>query len=65
MIDIIGQIVLVLVIVWTISAILSVLIYIAENEDSDISNKVILIFPANLIFIIKYWWKAIITAIKS
>lgn len=51
-------------ITWWVSVLFALLI-IMVDEEVEISNLVILLFPANLIFVIKYWWKAIINAIKS
>lgn len=51
-------------ITWWVSVLFALLILVVD-EEVEISNLVILLFPANLIFVIKYWWKAIIKAIKS
>ena len=51
-------------ITWWVSVLFALLIIVVD-EEVEIGNLVILLFPANLIFVIKYWWKAIIKAIKS
>lgn len=52
--------------VWLSCIIISLIIYICEeDEDYDIDWIVIALFPANLIFILKRFWKSIIKAIKS
>lgn len=51
-------------ITWWVSVLFALLI-IMVDEEVEINNLVVLLFPANLIFVIKYWWKAIINAIKS
>lgn len=66
MMDTIRYIPLFLTISWIICVIISLIICVIEDEDIDVKRqKVLFIFPANLIFIIKYWWKTIIEAIKS
>jgi hypothetical protein len=51
-------------ITWWVSVLFALLILVVD-EEVEIGNLVILLFPANLIFVIKYWWKAIIKAVKS
>lgn len=52
--------------VWLSCIIISLIIYAnEEDEDYDIDWIVIVLFPANLIFILKRFWKSIIKAIKS
>lgn len=46
------------------SMLLAVIIDIID-DDCEVDSQVLFTFPANLIFVIKYWWKAIIKAIKS
>ena len=60
----IGEILFFVALTWWISVLFALLILVVD-EEVEISNLVILLFPANLIFVIKYWWKAIIKAIKS
>lgn len=62
----IGEILLFIIIAWIASIVICVLIMVFDDVYEDnTDNSIILLFPANLIFIIKYWWKAIIKAIKS
>lgn len=49
---------------WWISVLFALLIIVVDDE-TEVSDLVVFLFPANLIFVIKYWWKAIIKAIKS
>ena len=49
---------------WWISVLFALLIIIVDDEIEE-NLLVIFLFPANLIFVIKCWWKAIIKAIKS
>jgi hypothetical protein len=51
-------------ITWWVSVLFALLIIMVDDE-VEISNLVVFLFPANLIFVIKYWWKAIIKSIKS
>lgn len=60
----IGEIILFIALAW-VSCLLICLWLTLADEDVSIDNSVMFIFPANLIFIIKYWWKALIKAIKS
>ena len=60
----IGEILFFVAITWWVSVLFALLIIMVDDE-VEISNLVVLLFPANLIFVIKYWWKAIINAIKS
>lgn len=46
------------------SMLLAVMIVIID-DDCEVEGQVLFIFPANLIFAVKYWWKAIVKAIKS
>lgn len=59
----IGTILLFIAIAWVVSILLSITIII--TEDAEAESKVVFLFPANLIFVIKYWWGAIVEAIKS
>lgn len=60
----IGEIIFFICAAWALCILLSTLIIIYdENVKAD--NRVIFLFPANLIFIIKYWWKTIVKAVKS
>lgn len=43
---------------------LAVMIIIID-DDCEVEGQVLFTFPANIIFVVKYWWKAIIKAIKS
>lgn len=60
----IGEILFFVAITWWVSVLFALLIIMVDDE-VEISNLVVLLFPANLIFVIKYWLKAIIKAIKS
>lgn len=62
----IGDILMALIVVWLICTIIAVVIYgFTEDDDDDVDFSIIALFPANLILVIKYWWKSIIKAIKS
>lgn len=61
---IIEDIILCIVIAWVVSISFCLILIIFDN-DIEIDNLTIFLFPANLIFVIKYWWKAIIKAVKS
>lgn len=61
---IIEDIILCIVIAWVVSISFCLILIIFDN-DIEIDNLTIFLFPPNLIFIIKYWWKAIIKAVKS
>lgn len=61
----IGEILFFITVVWVASAFFAVVLIIIDDEDVSVDNSVIFLFPANLLFIIKYWWKAIVKAIKS
>lgn len=61
---IIEDIILCIVIAWVVSISFCLILIIFDN-DIEIDNTTILLFPANLIFIIKYWWRIVIKAIKS
>ena len=57
-------------IIFCISAIivafmLLAVIIVIVDDDCEVEGQVLFTFPANLIFVVKYWWKAIIKAIKS
>lgn len=60
----IGEIIFFISAAWALCILLS-LVIIIYDEDAKADNRVIFLFPANLIFIIKYWWKTIVKAIKS
>lgn len=59
----IGDILGIISLVWILCTCICIIIYIDEDTKIDISTM--LLFPANLIFILKIWWKSIIKAIKS
>lgn len=59
----IGTILLFIVIAWAVCILLCITLVI--TEDIEVESRVVFLFPANLIFIIKYQWGAIIEAIKS
>lgn len=61
----IGEILFFVSVAWVVSTLFAVVLIIIDDEDVSVDNGVIFLFPANLLFIIKYWWKAIIKAIKS
>lgn len=61
----IGEIWFFISVVWVASILFAVMLIIIDDEDVSVGNSVIFLFPANLLFIIKYWWKAIVKAIKS
>lgn len=48
---------------WLCCIAFSLIIHISKEDDVDWS--VIALFPANLIYILKTFWKSIIEAIKS
>lgn len=52
-------------IAWVVSLLCASLIIITNDDAAEVEDSVVFLFPANLIFIIKYWWKAIVKAIKS
>lgn len=60
----IGEIIFFICTAWVLCSLLSLLIIICD-EDVETDSQVIFLFPANLIFIIKYWWKTIVKAVKS
>lgn len=60
----ISEILFFISVAWVLCNLLSLLIIICD-KDVETDSSVIFLFPANLIFIIKYWWKAIVKAIKS
>lgn len=60
----IGEIILFIVTAWVLCLFICLCLILAD-EDISIDSSVILIFPANLIFIMKYWWKVLIKAIKN
>ena len=59
-----GEILFFVALTWWIFVLFALLIEIVD-DDVEVSPLVVFLFPANLIFVIKYWWKAIIKAIKS
>lgn len=59
----IGKIMFFICAAWGFCYLLSLLIIIYD-DDIKVDRRVLFLFPANLIFIIKYWWKAIVKAIK-
>lgn len=64
----IGEILFFVGVVWVASGLFAVVLLLINDEDvcvDRVDSSVIFLFPANLIFIIKYWWKAIVKAIKS
>lgn len=60
----IGAILVFIGIAWITSTLLTIGILLMD-EDVEIDYPVLFLFPANLIFVVKYWWKSIIKAIKS
>ena len=60
----IGEILFFVALTWWVFVLFALLINMVDDE-VDPSPIVVFLFPANLIFVIKYWWKAIIKAIKS
>lgn len=60
----IGEILFFVVLTWWVFVLFALLINMVDDE-VEVSPLVVFLFPANLIFVIKYWWKAIIKAIKS
>lgn len=60
----IGEIIFFISAAWALCILISTVI-ITYDENVKADNRVIFLFPANLIFIIKYWWKTIVKAIKS
>ena len=52
--------------IWLLCVLISVMIYVNEEDvGDDVNWSVIWLFPANLIYILKTFWKAIVRAIKS
>ena len=60
----ISEILFFISVAWVVSTLCAALIIITD-EDAEVEDRIIFLFPANLIFIIKYWWKAIVKAVKS
>lgn len=60
----ISEILFFISVAWVVSILCAALIIITD-EDAEAEDRIIFLFPANLIFIIKYWWKTIVKAIKS
>ena len=60
----IGETLFFIAITWWVFVLFALLINMVDDE-IEVSPLVVFLFPANLIFVIKYWWKAIIKAIKS
>lgn len=58
------QIIIIIVCLWWLCALLSFIIY-DYKKDVDKDWTVIALFPANLICVLKAFWKSIIKAIKS
>lgn len=59
----IGEILFFVALTWWVFVLFALLIMV--DDEVEVSSLVVFLFPANLIFVIKYWWKAIIKAIKS
>lgn len=59
----IGEIIFFISAAWGFSYLISLVIFM--YDDIKVDRRVLFLFPANLIFIIKYWWKAIVKAVKS
>lgn len=57
------DIIIVTICVWLCCLAFSIIIHIGKEDDVDWS--VIALFPANLIYVLKTFWKSIIEAIKS
>lgn len=60
----IGEILFFVALTWWVFVLFALLINMVDDE-VEVSPLVVFLFPANLIFVIKYWWKTIIKAIKS
>lgn len=60
----IGEIIYFIFVAWGFSYLISLVIFMYD-DDIKVGRRVLFLFPANLIFIIKYWWKVIVKAIKS
>ena len=60
----IGETLFFIAITWWVFVLFALLINMVDDE-IEVSPLVVFLFPANLIFVVKYWWKAIIKAIKS
>lgn len=60
----IGEILFFICAAWALCILLALVILMID-EDSDVEDSVVFLFPANLIFIIKYFWKAIVKATKA
>ena len=56
-------IIVVIICLWFFCALISIIIYVNKEDDADWS--VIALFPANLIYVLKAFWKSIVKAIKS
>ena len=56
-------IIVVIICLWVFCALLSIIIYADREDDADWS--VIALLPANLIYVLKAFWRSIIKAIKS
>lgn len=56
-------IIVIIICLWVFCALLSIIIYANRKEYTDWS--VIALFPANLIYVLKAFWRSIIKAIKS
>ena len=56
-------IIVAIICLWFFCALISIIIYVNKEGDEDWS--VIALFPANLIYVLKAFWKSIVKAIKS
>ena len=56
-------IIVVIICLWFFCALISIIIYVNKEDDADWS--VIALFPANLIYVLKAFWRSIVKAIKS
>ena len=56
-------IIVAIICLWLFCALISIIIY--ENKEDGVDWSVIALFPANLIYVLKTFWKSIIKAIKS
>lgn len=52
----IGEIIYFIFVAWGFSCLISLVIFMYD-DDIKVGRRVLFLFPANLIFIIKYWWK--------
>lgn len=56
-------IIVVIICLWFFCALISIIIYVNKEDDAD--WFVIALFPANLIYVLKAFWRSIVKAIKS